>query len=153
VRLKLVPCALLALVLFGACRKGPNAQAANTVTPPGATGQGSGMPPAAQTPPAPPKPVPAVLPAIVARVNGEDVKKEDFERMIKTLEMRAGQPIPPDRRDEILRNALDQLVVYTLLSQESRTRGIKVEDAEIEGKMQQIRGQFPTQDAFDKAVK
>ena len=43
------------------------------------------------------------------------------------MEARAGQPIPPDRRDEILRGALDQLVVYTLLSQESKKRGIKVD--------------------------
>ena len=63
--------------------------------------------------------------------------------MIKSMEARAGQPIPPDRRDEIMRGALDQLVVYTLLSQESKTRGIKVEDAEIDSKMQQLRGQFP----------
>lgn len=152
-RSKFVPCALLVLVSIGACKKGPNAQNANTATPPAATGQGTGTPPAAPAAPTPPKPVPAVLPAVVARVNGEDVKKEDFERMIKTLEMRAGQPVPPDRRDEILRNALDQLVVYTLLSQESKTRGIKIEDSEIESKMQQIRSQFPNQDAYDKALK
>ena len=101
----------------------------------------------------PPKPVPAVLPAVVARVNGEDVKKADFERMIHTIEGRAGQPIPADHRDEVLRGALDQLVVYTLLAQESKTRGIKVDDAEVNGKMQELRGQFPTEDAFNKALK
>ena len=42
--------------------------------------------------------------------------------MVHTMEARAGQPIPPDRRDEILRGAIDQLVTYTLLSQESRRR-------------------------------
>ena len=64
--------------------------------------------------------------------------------MINTMEARAGQPIPPDRRDEIMRGALDQLVVYTLLSQESKTRGIKVDDDEIDSKMEQLRAQFPT---------
>jgi peptidyl-prolyl cis-trans isomerase C len=143
----------VACAVAGACRKGPAAQsAAAGATPPAATGQGSGTPPAAPAPPAPPKPVPAELPAIIARVNGEEVKKEDFEKMIKTIESRAGQPIPPDRRDEILRGALDQLVVYTLLSQESKARGIKVDEAEIEAKMQQLRGQFPTQAAFEKAL-
>src|SRR5687768_12636740 len=73
--------------------------------------------------------------------------------MIKTIEGRAGQSIPPDRRDEILRGALDQLITYTLLSQESRTRGVKVEAAEIEAKMGQLKSQFPTQEAFDKALK
>ena len=44
------------------------------------------------------------------------------------MELSANQPIPPDRRDEILRSALDQLVTYTVLSQESRgAQGIKVD--------------------------
>jgi peptidyl-prolyl cis-trans isomerase C len=150
VRFKAFSCVVLAVLSLTACRKGAATQSAGTATP-GAPGQAAA---AAATPPAPPKPVPAQLPAVIARVNGEDVKKEDFERMIKTLEARnGGQQIPPDRRDEILRSALDQLVVYTLLSQESKTRGVKVEDSEIEAKMQQLRGQFPNQDAFEKALK
>jgi peptidyl-prolyl cis-trans isomerase C len=137
-----------------ACRKAPAGQTtASAATPaqpgtpaaPGAPGQ-----PAVPTPP---KPMPAQLPAVIARVNGEPVTKEDFERMIKTIETRAGQPIPPDRRDEILRGALDQLVTYTVLGQESKTRGIKVEDTEIDAKVKQLRDGFPTQEAFDKAVK
>jgi peptidyl-prolyl cis-trans isomerase C len=145
----------LSAVCAGACRKapaqagsaGPAVQQAPVAGVAGTAA--SGPPPAA----APPKPVPAQLPAVIARVNGEPVKKEDFDRIIHTMEARAGQPIPPDRRDEILRGAIDQLVVYTLLSQESRNRGIKVEDAEIDAKMAQLRGQFPTQEAFDKALK
>jgi peptidyl-prolyl cis-trans isomerase C len=72
--------------------------------------------------------------------------------MIHTLEARAGQQIPAERRDEILRGALDQLVVYTLLSQESRNRGIKVEETEIDEKVHQLRTRFPTQEAFTKAL-
>ena len=87
---------------------------------PGAAGRP--LRPAGRPPATPPKPVPQQLPDVVARVNGEDVKKADFERMINTIETRAGQPIPADRRDEIMRGALDQLVVYTLLSQESKSR-------------------------------
>jgi peptidyl-prolyl cis-trans isomerase C len=143
----------LAAVSIGACNKAPAPAAGKsgtTATPPPAVGGpgGSGAPAV----PAPPKPVPAVIPAVIARVNGEDVKKDDFDRIIKTMEARAGQPIPADRRDEILRGAIDQLVVYTLLSQESRNRGIKVADAEIDAKMGQLKSQFPTQDAFEKAL-
>jgi peptidyl-prolyl cis-trans isomerase C len=150
---KLVSCALVLLVSIGACNKGPAGQAANTATPPAVGGQGSGTPAAAPAPPAPPKPVPTELPAVVARVNGEDVKKEQFEQMIKSMEMQAGQPIPPDRRDEILRDALDRLVVYTLLTQESKARGIKVDDKEIDAKVQEIRARFQTQAEFEQALK
>ena len=138
-----------AAVAVTACTKGPSQQQ----TAGSAQSSGTAATPAGSgAPPAPPKPVPATLPDVVARVNGEAVKKDDFERMLKTIERQAGGPIPPDRRDEVVRNALDQLIVYTLLTQESKNRGVKVEDAEIEQKMGQLRQQFPTQEAFDKAV-
>jgi peptidyl-prolyl cis-trans isomerase C len=159
VRVKSLACVLAVCVAVSACRKGPAPQATGATAgsgAPAASGavQGSGTSALLPgLPPPPPKPVPAQLPAVVARVNGEDVKKEDFERMIKTIEARAGQPIPADRRDEILRNILDQLVVYTLLSQEFKARGLKIDDAQIEAKVQEVRQQFPTQEAFDKALK
>jgi peptidyl-prolyl cis-trans isomerase C len=168
VRSKIAVCMLLTAVAVGtvsACRKAPAAQSAQTGTsgqaaasstpPPAAPGAapggpgGSGKPPAA----APAKPVPAQLPEVIARVNGEEIKKAELDQIVHTMEARAGQAVPADRRDEIYRNAIDQLVVYKLLSQESKSRGIKVEESEIEAKIGQIRGQFPTQDAFDKALK
>ena len=149
---KVLVCAAALCLSVSACRKAPaqtqgGTQASGT---PGASGAAAATP---LQPAAPPKPVPAQLPDILARVNGEAVKKEDFDRMIKTMESRAGQPIPADRRDEIMRGALDQLITYTLLSQESKTRGIKVDATEIDAKMAQLKGQFPTPDAFDKALK
>ena len=163
-RSKVVACVILSVFSAAACNKAPGVPAAGAAaSTPAGSGQAATVPPPAAPgqpgvpgqPPAPPavKPVPAELPAVIARVNGEDVKKADFDRIVHTMEARAGQPIPPDRRDEILRGAIDQLVVYTLLSQESRTRGIKVDDKEIDAKMAQLKGQFPTQEAFDKALK
>jgi peptidyl-prolyl cis-trans isomerase C len=155
VRSKAFVFVLLTTVCAGACRKAPapSTGTAGTGVQPAPASAAPGAPPVPGQPPTPPKPVPAQLPPVIARVNGEDVKKEEFDRIIHTMEARAGQPIPPERRDEILRGAIDQLVVYTLLSQESRKRGIKVEDAEIDAKMAQLKGQFPTQDAFEKALK
>jgi len=155
VRSKVFVCVLVAGFCVGACRKAPEGGAAAgtaSTAVAGAGGSGAASPgtPAAA---APAKPVPAEIPPVIARVNGEDVKKGDFDRIIQTMEARAGQPIPAERRDEIMRGAIDQLVVYTLLSQESRNRGIKIDDAEIETKMGQLKAQFPTQEAFDKALK
>jgi len=155
VRSKFVSCAVLGLLVIAGCKKGPAAHSAvAAATPPAATGQGTGTAPGAPAAPAPPKPVPAQLPAVVARVNGQDLTKGDFERMIKTIEAQnGGQQIPPDRRDEILRKLLDQLVVYTLLNQEAKSRGLVATDAEVDAKVQEVRKQFPTQDAFEKALK
>ena len=145
-------CACALTLSLSACKKPPTGDASSAATP-----QGSGVPvtPGApgQPPTTPPKPVPAQLPAVVARVNGEEVKKEEFERMLKTMESQAGQPIPAERRDEIVRGALDQMITYVLLSQESKTRGIKIDEAEIEAKMGQLKAQFPNEEAFQKAIK
>ena len=143
-KLKLFVCVLAVGVSAAACKKAPAAQAAQSPAP-----AASATPPQAVTPP---KPVPAQLPDVVARVNGEDVKKAEFDRMVKTIEARAGQPIPPERRDEILRGALDQLIVYKLLAQECKTRGVSATDADIDAKVGELKKQFPTEDAFNKAL-
>ena len=79
------------LVLAAGCTKKDAAPAATTAATPG------GAPAAA----APAKPVPAQLPDVVARVNGQDVKKSELEMAVKTLEDRAGSSVPPEQRGRI----------------------------------------------------
>jgi peptidyl-prolyl cis-trans isomerase C len=137
---------VITIVGAAACRKPPAASAQGTAA---TTGAGA---PAQPAKPAPAKPMPAQLPDVLARVNGEPVTKVDFDRLIKNMEVNANQPVPAERRDEIFRNALDQLVTYTVLTQETRARKITVSDAEIEENLKQMRSQFPNEDAFKKAL-
>lgn len=118
-----------------------------------------GTPPAAAAEPKPPepvKPVPATIPPIVARVNGEDVVKADFDRLLTQMELQAGQPVPQERRDEIYRAILDQLVTYTALVQETRARGVKIDEAEAnkvtDERIAELRKQMPDDAAFKKAL-
>jgi peptidyl-prolyl cis-trans isomerase C len=154
VKFKFLVGVLAVAVPLAGCKKSPTpaGQTPATATAKPAAGQTPGQPAA----PAPVKPVPAQLPEVVARVNGEDIKKAEFERMLHTLEQQAqqgGQPIPPERRAEFVRGALDRYVTYKLLSQESKTRGVNVTDAEIDAKVAELKKQFPTEDAFQKALK
>jgi peptidyl-prolyl cis-trans isomerase C len=103
------------------------------------------MPPAA-------KPMPVQLPNVLARVNGETIEKWEFENAVKRVEARAGSPVPPDKRDEVLRGVLDQLVAYHLLAQESRARKLEVTEAEVDAQMAQARQGFPTDDAFKQGL-
>jgi peptidyl-prolyl cis-trans isomerase C len=137
------------LLVSVACQKSAPAKGTDTKTAPGTAAAGS---PGAPAQPAPPKPVPAQLPQVLARVNGESIEKPEFDIAVKNLEARARAPIPTERRDEILRQVLDNLVNYHLLAQESRSRGVAVPDAEIDGRIQQIQQQFPNPDAFKKAL-
>jgi peptidyl-prolyl cis-trans isomerase C len=141
----------LALILVAlscvACQKSPAESATEAAEPAQAAGQAS---PESAQPAA--KPVPAELPAVLARVNGEALDRAQFEQAIKVAESRAGQPVPADQRDEVYREILDQLISYRLLVQETAARKLTVPEGEIDGRMAQLRQQFPSEDAFKAAL-
>jgi peptidyl-prolyl cis-trans isomerase C len=133
---------IVALVVCG-CSKATTEAA----TPANAAGSQA----AAATPQAP-KPVPAELPDVVARVNGESVTKSDFDRALQAVEARAGGPVPAEQRDQVLRGVLDQLIGYKVLAQETKARNVVVPDAEVDARIGQIRGQFPNEEAFTQML-
>jgi peptidyl-prolyl cis-trans isomerase C len=147
---------VLTLCCGVACRKPPaTSTVAAAAGPAGQTARpGQAAQPGTVPPPPPwgPKPLPAQLPAVLARVNGEAVTKVDLDRVIKNMEVTAKQPIPPERRDEIFRRALDQLVTYTVLTQESRARKVTITDAEIDANIKQMQSQFPSEQEFKNAL-
>jgi peptidyl-prolyl cis-trans isomerase C len=132
-----------ALVPAAACKKSP--------APAATTAAGAAQPGTPAAAPTPPKPVPAQLPEVLAKVNGQDVKKSDFDMLLKDLEIGQG-PIPADRRDEVLRSTLDRLITYTVLSQEAKSRKVTCTDAEIDERLGQMQKQFPNEEAFKKAL-
>src|SRR5581483_1939771 len=144
------------LIVSLGCRKAPS----DTATPPAQSAAPAGAP--QQTPsgagsaaagqPAAVKPVPAQIPAVVARVNGEAIEKWEFDNAVKRVEARAGSAVPPDKRDEVLRNVLEQLVAYHLLAQESRARKLAVADADVDARLTEIKGSFPTDQAFQESM-
>ena len=142
---------LLALVALCTCSKTPaGATTANAAAP---APQAGGAPPAgAVLGPEPPKPVPAQLPEVLARVNGEAVSKTEFDRAVGALEARNGGPVPAEQRDRIFREVLDQLVDYKLLVQEGRARKIAAADTEVDERIKEIQKQFPSEDAFKQML-
>jgi len=160
-------------VSVGGCRKGPERASTGTATPaatpstppaagtaaPAASSTATGTPapaaPGAPTAPVPPAPaahpVPAQLPDVLARVNSEGVRRSDFERLLKNVELNNG-PVPPDRRDEILRKVLDELITYTVLKQEAKARKVTVSDAEVETQLNSLRASAKTEANFNKEL-
>lgn len=98
------------------------------------------------------KPVPAELPDIIAKVNGETISKADVEKAVQAIEQQNGGPVPPDQRDRVIRGVLDQLVSLRLLVQETKARKLTAPTAEVDARIAQLRGQFPTEDAFKQAL-
>jgi len=152
-------CLLLALfALVAGCSKKPATDTATTTTPAAAPGTATTPPatPAAAESgvpgaPAAAKPVPAQLPDVMARVNGQSVLRSDFEDAIRNVEEQNG-PVPADRRDEFYRALLDDLVGYHLLQQEATARKLVVADAEVDVRVKQVRDQVGDEAAFQKAL-
>jgi peptidyl-prolyl cis-trans isomerase C len=142
--LKFVP--LIALLAIAACSKNDTAASAQTGQQPAQAGQPA---PAAE---APPKPVPAQLPEVIARVNGETINKAEFEKAIKNVEGRAGGQVPAEQRDRVYRGVLDQLIAYRLLMQETKSRKIEVPETDVDARVAQIKQQFPSEDEFKKVL-
>ncbi len=142
--------------MLAACSRSTaaNAKPQATTAPAPAPAPAQGTPPPAaalQQPPAV-KAVPAQLPEVVARVNGEAINAAELENAIKGLEGRAGGPVPADQRDRVYRGVLDDMIGYKLLVQEAKARKIAVPDAEVEAQVAQIRSQFPNQQQFEQAL-
>jgi peptidyl-prolyl cis-trans isomerase C len=128
------------------CRKPPATQTATPASAPPTASQ-TAQPAAV---PEPPKPLPAELPDVLARVNGEPIRKSDFDRLILNMEISNG-PIPQARRNEVLRTMLDQLITYTVMSQQAKSENIAVSDAEIDGRIEEMRG-GTSEGEFKKAL-
>ena len=89
---------------------------------------------------------------MLAHVNSENVTKADFERLLRNIELNNRAPVPADRRDEIYRKVLEELVTYTLLRQEAKARNFTATDAEVEEQLNAMKQAARGEDAFKKAL-
>ena len=148
------------VLAIAACSKSAPAAASSQTQETSTPGQAAPAPPASPAAApgnpvpgqAPVKPVAAELPDVVARVNGEAINRADLEEAVSEVETRAGQPMPADQRDRVLRAVLDQLIGYRLLVQETAARKTAVPDAEVEARIGQIRSQFPSEEVFQQQL-
>lgn len=133
---RVLPVALLLLAVAGCSREAKNAS----------------TPPPDSTEPAVVKPLPAQLPDVLARVNGESVTRKEIEEVVLSLESRAGGSLPAEQRDRVYRDLIDRAVGYKLLMQEAKARKVDVSDAEVEAKIDEVRKQFPSEELFKQAL-
>ena len=127
---------------------------APAATAPATPGSTPAQPGGADPPPASAfvAPVPAQLPNVLARINGEAVSKADFEKTVAAIEQRNRAPVPPTERDRIFRAVLDEMIATRLLAQESKARKISVTDAEVDEQIANIKKQFGSDEAFTAAM-
>ena len=124
---------------------------------PGQPGQtpGAGSPTFSITPPDPGAEAftPEKMPAVVAKVNGQSIKKVDLVKGAQVVQMRmsqAGQPVSPT--PQFYRQVLEELIGITLLQQEAKAQGVAPADQEVDRQVAARKGQFPNEEAYKKAL-
>ena len=89
------------------------------------------------------------LPEVVARVNGTAILRAELERAVRSAEIQAGQVVPASLRGAVYERVLDRLIVFHLLLQESETRELAVDEADVDAEIDRIRDGFPSVEAFE----
>src|SRR5690349_14496122 len=117
-------------------------------------GQQPGQATAPGSAPANAQPVPPEkLPAVVAKINGQEIKKDallaEAERMQQQFAARQGQRVPATQ--DFYRRILDGMVAQQLLLQEAQAQGVTITDAELTAQIEPLRKRMG-EDKFKQAL-
>ena len=90
----------------------------------------------------------------VAIVNGAVIPQTDFDRELgRAKQMYSmGKKVDDSQLPEIKEKALEQLIERELLYQESRNKGIEVDEEAVTSKIDALRKRFPGEDQFKKGL-
>lgn len=128
-------------------------QAQNPGSPsstPAAPGQPGAAPGAQEKPFSPDQ-----MPAVVAKVNGQEIKKEELLRNVQEAQMqlaqsgRLPQGAPPA---SFYRDVLNGMIARSLFLQEAKAQGIQADAKEVDQKVAELKSRFPTPEAFQQAL-
>ena len=96
------------------------------------------------------------MPAVVARINGVDIKKDELLTEAKEMQARFAQAnrgaVPP-LDDKFYKQILDGMIAQKLLLAEAAREGVTVSDEDVKAQVAALRGRFPDQAAFENALK
>ena len=101
------------------------------------------------------KPIdPEQLPAVVARVNGEEIKKEELINRAQEMrvQLARAQGVRVPLSSAYFQEILDGIVAHRLLLDEAKTLGITITDAEADQMLAGFKSQFPSQEVFQKQL-
>jgi parvulin-like peptidyl-prolyl isomerase len=91
----------------------------------------------------------------VAVVNGVSLKERELERIVDELLPRAfyHQSVTPEKRAELRKKALDELIRRELYYQEAVRIGIKVSKSELKDGLENIKKRFKSKKEYQNALK
>jgi len=101
------------------------------------------------------KPVsPESLPAVIAKVNGEEIDKTEFLQGLQAAQQQLAQAgqAPPTSSAAFFRQVLDHMIAQSLIQQQAKAEGLKATDAEIQQQMDGFKSRLPSAEAFQQAL-
>lgn len=90
--------------------------------------------------------------AVMARVNGEAVERWEVDAAVRDFDARSGHGLPAEWRDEVVRSLLEEVIEQHLLAQLALARRLEVSEADVQAGMQEIRAEYASPQAFQKAA-
>lgn len=98
---------------------------------------------------------PEALPAVVAKVNGAPIKRNDLELAMKVMLAQSGMgaSVPPEMKGQMESAAMQQLIASELLYQAGQKLEMKELDKQVEEKVAETKGRYPSAGDFEKELK
>jgi hypothetical protein len=96
---------------------------------------------------------------VVAKVNGENIPSEDYQKELESAKAMYAQQgmdfeeIDGEKKEEVERSVLDQLINTKLVLQSAEKDGISVEQDEIDSELGNVKGQFEDDKQYKAALK
>lgn len=90
---------------------------------------------------------------VVAVVNSESIYYQDVDAAAKQMIIQTGLSKNVSYKDSVIqKQALDWIIANTLLRQETKKYTIEVKDQEVDGAIEQIKKNFPSEERFAEAL-
>ncbi len=93
---------------------------------------------------------------VVATVNGEEIKGEDFNALYSQSQMQyvqMGQEVPKDQLDQMKKQVAESMVGQELILQAAQEEGIKASDKQVEDELANVKKGFEDEKKFEEALK
>jgi parvulin-like peptidyl-prolyl isomerase len=96
---------------------------------------------------------PDKLPVVVAKVNGQEIKKAELLKEAEGLKSQlGGANLPAALPAAFYRQVLDGMIARQLLMADAKAQGITVTDADVQQQLGQLKSRFPNPEEYKKAL-
>lgn len=96
---------------------------------------------------------PEKLPEVVAKVNGQEIRKKELlagAQLVQLQMAQQGRQVAPSAA--FYRQVLDELIAISLLTQDAKAQGVTASDQEVQQFINTRKQSFPSEDAYKQAL-